>query len=75
MAWTDLIRPALEAAGYDHLAPTAEHLVECFHDYVSDGAWRNLFYEEGAVFTEDGEEIKDYRLMAKALIRLGARFR
>ncbi len=66
----ELIARALEAAGYDGLAPTAEHLVQCFHDYVDAGAWHNVHLVDGVAETDNGEEVTSLKAMAKALLRL-----
>jgi predicted transport protein len=42
----DLIRKALDAAGYHHSPATEQALLECFKDYVDAGYWSNLDSED-----------------------------
>jgi len=59
----NLIRRALDAAGYHHEQTTMENLVSCFSDYVDAGVWSNLTLED----------IEDLSMldMARGLIDIG----
>lgn len=56
----ELIRKALDAAGYDHQEATEENLRDCFEDYVVAGVWHDV----------DREDIDDLTIeeMANGLI-------
>lgn len=51
----NFIRKALDRSGYTHLEPTEENLIECFLDYVDNGVFGNLDYDEAKQEIEDGD--------------------
>ena len=62
LAGMEMIRQALDHAGYEHVEATPENLIECFRDYVDAGVWENLTLDD----------IEDITLteMCKALLKL-----
>lgn len=49
------IAAALMAAGYGHMPPTRESLIECFLDYVASGYYGDLDYTDALEMVELGE--------------------
>ena len=64
---TNLIRQALDAAGYTDEPATEEALRGCFLDYVVAGYWRDLDFEDVIAEIDEGTITTDQ--MIRALIR------
>jgi len=64
---TNLIRQALDAAGYTDEPATEEALRGCFLDYVAAGYWRDLDFEDVIAEIDEGTITTDQ--MIRALIR------
>lgn len=63
----EMVRRALDAAGYTEAPTTTAALVSCFIDYAAAGYWQNIDYVE--VQEEISEGIMTVPMMCKALIR------
>jgi hypothetical protein len=64
----NLIRKALDHAGYNHEEPTEGNITQCFLDYVDAGIWHNLDFDEAREDIAEGEiSVKD---MCHAILKL-----
>lgn len=65
---SNLIKLALDAAGYEYDEPTPERLRECFLDYVGAGYFRNLDLDDAYEMIGSGEiteEMMIYNLIKR----------
>lgn len=49
------IRKVLDKAGYDQLSATQENMISCFLDYVDNGFFGNLDYNEALEDIKSGD--------------------